>query len=335
MSSKASDQSQLSGVRRVKETALNLSSPMRRPRRRFKAPGRIDSKAADTLVTPSEIREEAESLRELLLLDLREQGYRLREIAGVLGLSRQRVNQIETRMIRRAVMAKLYGANRNPGRIVWKKNAAYVQFVTCYEFERRIEALNAFYEARFKQILRRLHKCQQGKISPTRRLSLFGKAWPFIERYENEPFHFSKLIADFPVLAHQPHVSQLLSRLRREGLLRRVGSIRVENHNLPEVLMVRPRLEASASEQIEKLASMWARKLQELQARYRDGSIRPNQSLRNHICAILRNRSRPTFDFEKALEPPREDSIPKSYASAASAYSRSAMRSERSSIPVE
>jgi hypothetical protein len=333
MSSKASDQSHLSGAKPAEATLLNLTSPIRRPRKRFKAPARANSKTSNTLVTPSEIREEAESLRELLLLDLREQGYRLREIAGVLGLSRQRVNQIETRMIRRAVMAKIYGANRNPGRIVWKKNAAYVQFVTFYEFERRLEALNAFYEARFKQILRRLHKCERGKISETSRLSLFGKVWPFVERYRNEPFHFSKLIADFPILAHEPHVSQLLSRLRREGLLRRVGSLRVENHNLPEVLMVRPRLEASAAEEIEKLASVWGRKLHELQARYRYGSIRPNQSLRNHICAILRNRNLPTL--EKAPEHPREDLMPKGHASAPSAYSRSAMRSDTSSMPVE
>jgi hypothetical protein len=308
MSSKASGPKHLTAPRPSKGILRNPASPLRRPRKRLKAFGKVNFPAGHILVTPSEIRKEAESLRELLLWDLREQGYRLREIAGVLGITRQRVNQIETRMIRRAVISKISSTTPRPPRIVWKSNASYVRLVTFDEFERRLNALNAFYEARFKRILNRLNKRQRGKMVESHRSSLFCRVWPYIERYKDEPFNFSKLIADFPVLAREPYLSQLLSRLRREGVLRKVGSVRIESHNLPEVLMARTALVESVSTQIEKLTAVWGRKLRELEASYQ--SIRPNQTLRDHIREILHRQDRARFEFEKTLGLPRADLIP-------------------------
>jgi len=310
MSSRDPDQPHLIGAKPGREILRNPAFPTRRPRKRFKALGGVNSTAGKILLTPSDIREEAESLRELLLWDLREQGYRLREIAGVLGITRQRVSQIETRMIHRAVIAKICSPTLDPRRIAWKKNASYVQLVTSHNFERRLDALNAFYGASLKRIVKRLRKFQKGKMVESHRSSLFAKVWPYIERYEDEPFSLSKLITDFPDLAREPYVSQLLSRLRSEGVLRTVGSVRLEKHNRSQVLMVRTGFEASVSGEIDKMASLWGMKLQELEASYRYRSIRPNLSLRDHIRAILRNRTGPTLDFEKALAHRREDLIP-------------------------
>ena len=265
----------------------------------------------DHRLTPSEIRQEARSLRELLLWDLREQGYCLREIAGVLGITRQRVSQLETGMIRRAVIAKSKAFNPilDPGKIVWKRNTSYVKLVTFQEFEKRVDALNARYEAHLKRILKRFYWRQmtwaRHQPSPS---TLFRKVWPLIERYQEKPFNFSKLIEDFPALAQEPHLSQLLSRLRRQGLLRKVGSVRKASHNLPEVLMARTSWKESAATEIEKLASVWSRKLLELEARYQ--SIRPNQALRGHIREILHRQDRLTLDFDQASRLQHAELIP-------------------------
>ena len=267
----------------------------------FKAQRRLAS-TANILLTPSEIRQEAKSPRERLLWDLRQRGCCLREVAEMLGITRQRVSQIETRMIRRAVLSRSNAGSTKAGlrKIVWKKNASYVHVLTFHEFERRRDALNARYAARLKRILKRLQRWKKADLLEPTPSSLFRKVWPLVERYGDKPFHFSKLVDDFPVLAREPHLPQLLSRLRRKGLLRRVGTVQLDSHNLPEVLMARTRLEESAATQIDKLATQWALKLRELQFRYR--SVNSDQSLHNQLREIVPQRSRP-IDIEPVLQP--------------------------------
>ena len=57
----------------------------------------------------SEIRAAARNLRELLLWDLREEGYTFREIGELFGMTKQRASQLERKMILRA------GARANQG----------------------------------------------------------------------------------------------------------------------------------------------------------------------------------------------------------------------------
>jgi hypothetical protein len=302
MSSKASGQKHSICAKPGKEIDPGLNVHIQTAHRSHVVGNRLTATPGNLRLTASEIRQEARSLRELLLWDLREQGYCLREIAGVLGITRQRVSQLETGMIRRAVISKSRTFNPflDPRKLVWRRNTSYVKLVTFQEFEKRVDALNARYEAHLKRILKRFYWRQMtwtrhGPSSST----LFRKVWPLIERYQEKPFNFSKLIEDFPALAQEPYVSQLLSRLRRQGLLQKVGSVRKASHNLPEVLMARTSWTESAATQIEKLASIWSRKLLELEARYQ--SIRPNQTLRDRIREILRQQNRRTVDFDKAL----------------------------------
>ena len=301
MSSKVSGPKHLTGTKPGKEILPTLAVLIRKPRTSHPASQSRQLTADNLRLRPSEIRQEARSLRELLLWDLREQGYCLREIAGVLGITKQRVSQLETGMIRRAVIAKAkaFDATSNPRKIVWKRNTSYVDLMTYDDFEKRVDALNARYEAQLKRILRRSHRWQTAGLSEPSRSTLFRKVWPLIERYRDQPFNFSKLVEDFPVLARQPHLRQLLSRLRRQGLLRKVGAVRIESHNLPEVLMARTALEESVATQIEKLTSVWGRKLRELEAGYRFYSSQSDSS-RPH-SRDPRHQGRSGFEFEKAF----------------------------------
>ena len=249
-------------------------------------------------------------MRELLLWDLREQGYCLREIAGVLGISRQRVNQLETGMIRRAVISKSRTSNPflDPRKMVWKRNTWYVKLLTLKELEKRIDALNARYEAHLKRILKRFYWRQMTWVRhgpcPS---TLFRRVWPLIERYQEKPFNFSKLIEDFPALAQEPHVSQLLSRLRRHGLLRRVGSVRMVDHNLPEVLMVRTSWEESAATQIETGYGLCLE-----QESYRSLQVgASNLSAPTRHCATIFGRY-----FASKIDPPSISTKPWDYTSA-------------------
>ncbi len=287
------------------------SAPPRKRRKSFKAQRRV-APTGNILLTPSDIRREAKSPRERLLWDLRQQGCRLREIAETLGITRQRVSQIETRMIRRAVLLKSEAgrANVDPRKIVWKKNASYVHLETHRDFERRLDALNARYEARLKRIVKRLHRWQKANLLGPNPSSLFRKVWPLVESYRDKPFHFSKLSEDFPILARELHLPQLLSRLRRKGLLRRVGTVQLDGHNLPEVLMARTRLEESAATQIDKLATRWALKLRELESQYR--SFRPAQSRQNQPRELLPPQGPSFLDIAASMEirTPRPDAAP-------------------------
>ena len=262
----------------------------------FKA-HRQRTSTSNIVLTPSEIRREAKSPRERLLWDLRQQGRSLKEIAEMLGITRQRVSQIETRMIRRAVLSRSSGGGTKAGlrKIVWKKNASYVHLETYHDFERRLYALNARYEARLKRIVKRLHRWKKANLLGPTPSSLFRKVWPLIERYGDKPFHFSKLLEDFPILAREPHLPQLLSRLRKKGLLRRVGAIQLDSHNLPEVLMARTRLEESAATQIDKLAVRWALKLRELDSKYR---LVLSDYWRNQIQEAFPNEDQSVLIFE-------------------------------------
>src|ERR1019366_2108041 len=185
-----------------------------------------------TRLTSSEIRGEAKTLREQVVWNLREEGYRYREIAELLRITKQRVSQIERQLILRAIASKSkrdHLLDGNPKAVRWKAKSR-VRRITFDDFARHLEALNGYYEPQLQRILNRGYNrqrfCTRAK-SPVS--TLFWKVWPLIE--------LSRLIGDFPSLAQQPYLPQLLSRLRRRGLLRKVGSVRIEGHNLPEILM--------------------------------------------------------------------------------------------------
>lgn len=246
-------------------------------------------------VTAQEIRLEARSFRERLLWDLRQQGYRLREVAELFGVTRQRISQMENDLIRRALFTKAELCDATPShpRIAWKKTVACAQVVTFDDFQRRVDAVNSQYEARLQNILKRFGGWRKADLLESSQRTLFSKVWPIIQSYEGTPFSFSKLVADFPILAQETYLRQLLSRLRREGILRKVGLVREDHHNLPEVLMTRTPWEELASTHIEKLACEWQLRLQELQARFRP--IRSNQSLRKHMFEIIEHEGQSIF----------------------------------------
>jgi hypothetical protein len=146
-----------------------------------------------------------------------------------------------------------------------------MQRITKEEFASRLDAINSAYQAKFDRILERKYKRQQFflRCSGTYETTEFWKLWPLIERYNRKPFSFSKLIADFPQLAHQSHLPQLLCRLRRTALLQRVGVVKVRGHNLPEVLMAEAPIEEHVAATIERMVQRWSSKLLGLQHAYR------------------------------------------------------------------
>jgi hypothetical protein len=227
-----------------------------------------------TAPVPSEVRETAKNLRELLLWDLRADGYTFDEIGALFGITKQRVSQIERKMILRATARSLPGTGRQ---ILKSRHDAIrciyrmrMQRITKEEFANRLDAINSAYQAKFDRILERKYKRQFFvRCSGTYETTEFWKLWPLIERYHRKPFSFSQLIADFPQLAHQSHVPQLLCRLRRTALLQRVGLVKVRGHNLPEVLMAEAPIEEQVAATIERMVLSWSRKLLGLQSAYR------------------------------------------------------------------
>jgi hypothetical protein len=237
---------------------------------------------AQLRLASSEVRETAKSLRELLLWDLREAGYSFREIGELLGITKQRASQIERKMVARATARSFDRAGHHL--LKHRRNAicsAYhvrVLRITGQEFESRLDAINRSYTAKFDRILERGYKRKRfADCSGAYETTEFWKLWPLIERYHRKPFCFSKLVSDFPQLANQPHLPQLLSRLRRTALLQKVGLVKVGTHNLPEILMAEAPIEQHVAATIEKLVVSWSRKLQRLQSEYRP--IRPTRSI--------------------------------------------------------
>jgi predicted transcriptional regulator len=210
------------------------------------------------------------TLRERVIRELRNEGYRLKEIAELLGITIQRVSQIERQM-----MVRRDGVNRRDG--AGKLTPRRIK--TTENFAKRLDSINSSYEACFDSILRRTYKRQHHLDKRAKRFesSLFLKLWPLIELYRGNPFSFSKLLEDFPQIAKEHHLRQLLCRLRRIGLLKTIGLMRVTGHNLPEVVMVEAPLEQQAADSIERLVVRWTKKLQQLQWEYR--FARPARSL--------------------------------------------------------
>ncbi len=256
-------------------------------------------------MTSSEIREEAKTLREQVIWELREQGYRFREIAELLGITKQRASQIARRLILRAKASKRkrhgpVGGHRKAVR--WKAKS-HVRRVTPDDFSRRLDALNGYYEAQLRRILKGGYNRQRFHIAAESPLStLFWRVWPLIELYEFKPFSFSKLTVDFPSMAQQPHLTQLLSRLRRKGRLRNVGSVRIEGHNLPEVLMVQIPIEQYLAPKVEKLVVKWSLKLEQLQRTYRPSQpVRSIESLRKYLVQTLMEEGHSAFEIERVF----------------------------------
>ena len=242
-------------------------------------------------LTSLEIGSAAGTLREQVIWNLREEGYRDREIAELLGITKQRVSQIEHQLILRARGAKSKWENSpdGPAEIVRWKVERPVRTVTIDEFERRLDAVNGYYEPQLQRILKRGYNRQKICARAKNPLAtLFWKVWPLIETYELERFSYSRLIDDFPSLAEHPHLPQLLSRLRKKGLLRSVGSVRIEGQNPPEVLMAQTPIEQYMAPEIEKLVVKWIGKLEHLKSTYRANRIDCSmQSIRSQLIETL------------------------------------------------
>ena len=243
------------------------------------------------------IRENATTLRERVIGDLRREGYRFREIAELLGISKQRASKIAGRMIVRVNVARMKKHHRA---VNWRKSQ-FVRGITDDEFARRLETVNRNFEARFDSILNQTYK-RRGfldKCAEAPRYTLFTKLWPLIELYGKRPFSFSKIVRDFPRLAKEPHLSQLLFRLRKTGLLEKVGSTRAEGHNRPEVLMVERPIEQIAAGRIEEVVVRWSKKLNQLRRDYQTTRpVQPIQSLRRSLIGNLMEEGFSTTEIQ-------------------------------------
>jgi transcriptional regulator with XRE-family HTH domain len=210
------------------------------------------------------------NLRELLLWDLKEEGYTFREIGELFGMSRQRASQIERKMIARAgarALSKTPEAIRPRVNAVCKVPAIWIRTITREEFDNRLASINRSFHAQFTRIIERGYNRQRlsGPAGAGQNAGEFWRIWPFIEAYEKRPFTFSQLVADFPQLSAEPHLAQSLSRLRRTGLLRKVKTVRVAGHNHPEVVMVEAPVEQHVAAAIERLVARWSARLRRLQ----------------------------------------------------------------------
>jgi hypothetical protein len=230
----------------------------------------------------AEIRETARNLRELLLWDLKEEGYTFGELGELFGMSRQRASQIERKMIRRAsarALTKTFQSSWPIAAAISKMSAVWIRPVTREEFDDRLASINKSFQEHFSRIIERGYKRQRlpNRDSGSHTASEFWKVWPYVEAYQKRPFSYSKLIADFPQLTDQPHLAQLLSRLRRTGLLQKVGMVKVAGHNHPEILMAEAPVEQHVAPAIERLVARWSTRLRNLQVLRRPS--RPSRSI--------------------------------------------------------
>ena len=255
-------------------------------------------------LSESETPAEAPNLREQVIWSLREQGYRDREIAEVMGITRQRVSQIERRLVARAMAAKTSRNHLAVGapKALRRHAKVRVHAVTSEDFERRLNTVNRYYDQQLQRLLKggynRQKSSARAPMSP-----LFWKVWPLIEGYQLAPFSFSKLLGDFPALAQEAHLAQLLSRLRKKGLLQAVGSVRVKGQNLPEVLMAQTPIEKFIAPKIQKLVAGWARDLKHLNSTFcpdlpANRLARSTESIRNHLIKSLFAEGRSAAEIE-------------------------------------
>jgi hypothetical protein len=253
-------------------------------------------------LTSSEIRNEAKNLRERVVWDLREDGYRHREIANVLGITKQRASQIECELLLRAAASKSSREQLSSDAAKafrWKANRR-VRGIPLDDFTRRLNAINGCYEQRFRHILstgyNRQKSCARAKDAES---TLFWKVWPLIERYHLKPFSFSTLARDFPSVTEQPHLPQLLSRLRRRGILSKVGSVRIAGQNLPEVVMVQIPIEQFLAPRIDKLVAKWICKLEQLKSAYCPNRTEHSiESIRKELIKMLMQEGRSKSEIE-------------------------------------
>jgi hypothetical protein len=232
---------------------------------------------ASIRLAPSDVRATARNLRELLLWDLREEGYTFRELGELFGMTKQRVSQIERKMILRTTGRALKG--RPPTSLVCELPRVRLRAITSEQFDARLNSINRFYQEQFNRIVERGYKRQRRskQRSGAQATSEFWRVWPFIEAYQKQPFSFSKLLSDFPQLFYEPHLAQHLSRLRRTGLLQKVGMVKVKGRVRPEVLMAEAPVEQHVTAAIERLVARWSEKLRRLELTRRP--YRPNRSI--------------------------------------------------------
>jgi hypothetical protein len=233
-------------------------------------------------LAPSEVRATAKNLRELLIWDLREEGYTFREIGELFSMTKQRASQIDRKLILRATAHSLKGTSAAPRphlQSIRSTPTIWIRTITREEFEDRLARINQDFERQFAKIIERDYKRQRmpAREGAARERTEFRRIWPYVEAYEKRPFSFSNLVADFPQLSGEPYLAQLLSRLRKTGLLQKVGMVTAVGHNHPEVLMVEAPIEQHAAAAIERLTAKWSAQLRRLQMLRRPN--RPNRSI--------------------------------------------------------
>lgn len=248
--------------------------------------------------------EKAISIRDSLVWELRQKGYCFREIGDFLGITKQRVSQIERRVNQLQIaFFQTFCDEQNMKELtsIRIRGRMPARFVSMAEFNRRLDALNEKYERAFLNILERHNrrlKLPSRKHCPPFKAPLFWKVWPCIERYSFKPFSYSGLIGDYPHLAREPLLAQLLSRLRKQRLLQSVGSVRVEGHNFPEILMIQATVEQYVRPSIERLVVRWSTGL--LKFRHTYTPTLPSHSIdsfRESLMQLPTTHGRAAFEF--------------------------------------
>ena len=222
-------------------------------------------------------------LREWVVQQLRRDGYTFHVIAQILGISRQRADQIDKRIVRdrKSPEDKKFGSRNQHGR--------RLKAVTQKEFENRVATINQDFEKRIELVLSgRLRSQSRGPRLDTRSNSLFETLQPVIRSYRGNPFNFSMLIRDYPHLADAAYLSQMLYRLRRRGSLRTLGKVRVGRQSVPEILVREAPADEYASKAIEEITQRWSRSLLHVERYYRP--TRPAiaiNDIRQHLAEQL------------------------------------------------
>ena len=239
-------------------------------------------------------------VRTWLIRDLRRKGYRLREIGELLGLTKQRICQIERRLIRNATPVRrkhTKGVGLTSGEA---KPVSIRRAISVGEYNKRLDELNARYEKQLRHILQGRYRRPRFYSATTRSApTLFSKAWPCIEQYAFEPFSYTKLISDHSRLAREPMLAQLLCRLRKQRILKKVGIERTAGHNLPEVIMVQTSIEEYVAPIVETLAARWSARLMEFQRTYAPTRpILPIDDLRESLIQHLTSRGMTALEIE-------------------------------------
>ena len=250
-------------------------------------------------------------LRERVLQDLRNEGYTFEEIGQLFGISKQRADQIEKRVVRRRCPTP---SPLSPKRTSWKvkgtrQRRIRVRPITLEEFTTRLGEINGLYEGRLKSILAGDYKARKSESIrdiETRATCLFGRVWPLIQSYKGRQFSLSKFVDDFPQLSDETYLPQMLCRLRRTGFLRPLGRVRVRGQCVPEILLAEVPVEHRAMREIEHIACVWSKKLLELAKYYKP--TRPARSIeqiRRHIADKLIHDGCSTSEIDAIFPAPR------------------------------